>query len=66
MDRRQFVKTSMLATLVNTVKTMTKENQRKKKTQFNSFLPVGIYRNPETGLLEAISPPYATGVALAK
>ena len=66
MDRRQFVKTSMLATLVNPVKTMTKENQRKKKTQFNSFLPVGIYRNPGTGLLEAISPPYATGVALAK
>ena len=26
----------------------------------------GVYRNPETGLLEAISPPYATGVALAK
>lgn len=29
-------------------------------------LGVGIYRNPETGLLEAVSAPYATGVALAK
>ena len=37
-----------------------------KDRRYMQGLWVGIYRNPETGLLEAVSPPYATGVALAK
>jgi gamma-glutamyltranspeptidase/glutathione hydrolase len=37
-----------------------------KDRRYMQGLWIGIYRNPETGLLEAVSPPYATGVALAK
>lgn len=33
--------------------------------RYNQGLWIGIYRNPETGVLQACSPPYATGRALA-
>lgn len=33
--------------------------------RYNQGLWIGIYRNPETGELQAVSPPYATGKALA-
>ena len=37
-----------------------------KDRRYMQGLWIGIYRDPKTGTLEAVSPPYATGVALAK